>query len=515
MSTLMANAGSEKTYKPILELSHDEAKSFLLKAESYCNFELPPYFVFDQLLTGVDTFLDKAKLSACQTSSPRDFDDLNHIVLNNKDGKYAWRPMQLIHPALYVSLVHAITDENHWATIISRFSEFSANPKIKCLSLPVKALTDEKDKAEQISNWWQEVEQKSIELSLDYEYLAQTDITDCYGAIYTHSVAWALHTKPEAKKKENKNNKNLIGVLIDCHLQDMSHGQTNGIPQGSVIMDFIAEMVLGYSDHELTQKLDKLGIKDYQILRYRDDYRIFVSNAQDGEKILKAITEILIGLGLKLNPSKTTLSNQVIQGAIKLDKLHWMVQKQSAKSLQKYLLIIHDHASKFPNSGSVVVALSGYYRRIIGLKSISESLMPLISIVADIAYHSPRTYPIVSAILSKLISLLDNDEMKIDVVCKVKKRFNQLPNTGHMQIWLQRVSQPFAKTITFDEPLCKLAAGDLQVIWNLDWISSKELKELLDPLKIVDKVKFNSLLTVIPPQEVELFMSKAQGYHSL
>ena len=32
--------------KNILELSFDEAKKFLLKDNSYCNFNLPPYFSF-------------------------------------------------------------------------------------------------------------------------------------------------------------------------------------------------------------------------------------------------------------------------------------------------------------------------------------------------------------------------------------------------------------------------------------------------------------------------------------
>jgi hypothetical protein len=32
----------------------------------------------------------------------------------------------------------------------------------------------------------------------------------------------------------------------------MNNGQTNGIPQGSVLMDFIAEMVLGYIDECLS-----------------------------------------------------------------------------------------------------------------------------------------------------------------------------------------------------------------------------------------------------------------------
>jgi len=55
----------------------------------------------------------------------------------------------------------------------------------------------------------------------------------------------------------------------------MTYGQTNGIPQGSVLMDFIAEIVLGYTDLELSHKINQLKIEDYQIIRYRDDYRIF------------------------------------------------------------------------------------------------------------------------------------------------------------------------------------------------------------------------------------------------
>ncbi len=90
-------------------------------------------------------------------------------------------------------------------------------------------MKDEKDKAELIRQWWQDVEQQSIELSLDYEFIIQTDIIDCYAAIYTHSLAWALHTKPIAK--ENRSDKHLIGNIIDWSIQDMRQGQTNGIPE--------------------------------------------------------------------------------------------------------------------------------------------------------------------------------------------------------------------------------------------------------------------------------------------
>ena len=64
----------------------------------------------------------------------------------------------------------------------------------------------------------------------------------------------------------------------------MQCGQTNGIPQGSVLMDFIAEILLGYIDEILTEQLNTAHIVNYKILRYRDDYRIFVNNPDEGEK---------------------------------------------------------------------------------------------------------------------------------------------------------------------------------------------------------------------------------------
>ena len=61
-------------------------------------------------------------------------------------------------------------------------------------------------------------------------------------------------------------------------------------------MDFIAEIVLLYADYLLTIKIKELGIKDFQILRYRDDYRIFTNNSNDGDEILKQLSYILSDL---------------------------------------------------------------------------------------------------------------------------------------------------------------------------------------------------------------------------
>lgn len=498
--------------RSILALTHDEARSFLLKAESYCSLDLPPYIGFADLIAGVHTVLDGKRLADLKQANPRDHDEVNYTVLHNKDGRYAWRPIQLIHPALYVSLVHAITEEASWQLICRRFEEFAANDQIRCLSLPVVSSSDQKDRAEQVSHWWHEVEQRSIEMSLDHDYLIETDITDCYGAIYTHSIAWALHTKEEAKR--NRRDQNLIGNVIDSHIQDMRHGQTNGIPQGSVLMDFVAEMVLGFADLELSERLRAENILDYRILRYRDDYRVFVNNPPVGEAIVKVITEVTTELGLKLSSAKTKASGDVVRASIKTDKLGWITRKQTDKNLQKHLLIIHDHAINFPNSGSLAIALNDYHKRILRVAASLENPRPLIAIVVDIAYRNPRTYAICAAILSKLLFSIEGSNERLFIADRIREKFSQIPNTGHMQIWLQRVTLCLDPAIAYDEAVCRLVAGNAERLWNSDWISSADLKDAVNAGKIVNAEVRDEIAPVVPLTEVELFLSNTvEGYY--
>lgn len=221
--------------KTILDLNSVEAKAFFLKEESYCSFELPEYFSFQKLLASLSKELQGKVLRDCTTDiKPKDVEEVNYTLLNNKDGKFAWRPFQLIHPALYIFLVQEITQENNWNIIRDRFKVFYGNDKIECHSISVAEENAKPNKQNQIYEWWQKVEQRSLALALEYNHLLHLDITDCYGSLYTHSISWAIHTIEEAKKPENRvHSSALIGVAIDKHIQAMSYGQTNGIPQGS------------------------------------------------------------------------------------------------------------------------------------------------------------------------------------------------------------------------------------------------------------------------------------------
>lgn len=501
----------------VLDLNNIDAKEYFLKEESYFNFDLPTYFVFENLLQAVSaqiggqdlqTLYSTYTIGQGQTKRhfPAEFEDVNHKFLNNKDGKFAWRPFQLIHPALYVSLVNKITEQANWNLIVARFAQSQTNPNIRCYSIPLRSDSQQSDRATSITQWWQAIEQQSLELALKYEYVLHTDISDCYGSIYTHSVPWAVHTKQTAKTQ--RRDLSLIGNVIDKHLQDMAYGQTNGIPQGSVLMDFIAEIVLGYADLELSDRIQQANIQDYEIIRYRDDYRIFSNNPQTAEHITKLLTEILVELGMCLNAQKTIVSTNVIKkNSIKPDKLYWISSRKGAKGLQEHLLIIHKLSEEYPNSGSLSKALGKFYNRIKGITEIKQNIEVLVSILADIMYKNPRTYTIASAILSKLLSLIPNTDKKNEILNLIYQKFEKIPNTGHIKIWLQRVTIKLDRQRQYTEKLCEKVNNPALQIWNSDWLENN-LKSIIETTPVIDETVIADIDVVIAKEEVELFKTE-------
>lgn len=129
----------------------------------------------------------------------------------------------------------------------------------------------------------------------------------------------------------------------------------------------------------------------------------------------------------------------------------------------------------------------------------------MISIAVDIGMRNPKAHPLIAAILSKLLAGLGSDELRMEVFGKIRKRFSSVPNTGHLQIWLQRISVTFDQALQFDEPLCQLVAGDDVDLWNNDWIGSTKLKDLIKPEKILNKKALAEMEEVIASNEVQLF----------
>ena len=174
-----------KTTKNILTWNHEDVMDFFMKSEQYHGFELPEYFVFDEVLKYVREKVGDVPYEEClqEGISPESLSDVNLDILLNKDGRYAVRPIILANPFLYDFLVREVCSENNWQEIKDLFNRFSV-PHITSCAIPV--IPAEKEpfhKATTINNWWNSMEQRSIELSLEYRYMFVTDITNCYGSI--------------------------------------------------------------------------------------------------------------------------------------------------------------------------------------------------------------------------------------------------------------------------------------------------------------------------------------------
>lgn len=488
--------------KTILDLKPSDARQFFLHEHNYSTIELPHYFSFQKVLNNVHKVIYGKEFKTFFKSKPENHENVNYHIISNKDGKYAWRPFQLINPALYVALVHVITETKNWELIKKRFIEFSANDKISCFSLPLGTLDNSNNRTlVQIKNWWTNVEQKSLEMSLDFNFIFTTDIQDCYNSIYTHSIPWALHSKKVAKNNRNINGK-YIGNKIDYLLRCMNNGQTNGIPQGSEIMNFIAEFVLGYVDLLLTEKLNNLNITKYKILRYRDDYRIFTNNSIDAERIGKSLSEILSEFGFKLNSSKTKISSNLIASSLKEDKLYWIMNARKTGNNQKWLIQIYMLSESYPNSGIVDKQLKIFLAHIFHKKSEIKDLKILIALITEITLINPRVIPTAVASISVLLSLFDNMEERVLILDKIKVKFNQVPNSSFLTIWFQRLNIENDIIVNYEDKLCLKLLDKNEKLWNCNWLASI-LKTSIDTTLIVNKKKLNSSKIKLSQVEVE------------
>lgn len=497
--------------KRLVDLSNDEARAHFLKGSSYFNGDLPRYISFEPILTEVAAVFNGGLFAQFKSSNPSALANVNYSFIANKDGRLSWRPYELMHPAIYVSLVNLICEQANWQSIKIRLGEFE-NGVVNCCSAPVMSVDDKTDVATQIKGWWQKVEQQSLIYSLEFSHLLHTDVTDCYGSLYTHSISWALHGLEQAKASKGKNS--LLGDKIDSHIQAGRFGQTNGISQGSVLMDFVAEMVLGYVDLQIN--LELADSADIRILRYRDDYRIFANSDERTEFVLKIISDKLRNVGMRLGVSKTFLSRNVVEGSIKPDKLAGIdlqdLGKSNAKTIQKQLLRLHSFGQRFPNSGALRRLVSEFHTSVSNQTDALDDLEVQVAIATDIAFVSPATFPAVAGILSHLIALAPSDE-KQRLWKKVREKMARVPYNGYLEIWLQRVTKPKAVGIKIEssEPICQIVNGESPQLWESDWVSSDDLKKALAVGKIIVADAADAE-EVVQPSEVKLFKQNAWAY---
>ena len=104
-------------------------------------------------------------------------------------------------------------------------------------------------------------------------HLLQVDISRFYHSIYTHSIAWALHGKAQAKANRSRS---LYGNALDEDVRKTRDGQTMGVPIGPDTSRIISEIVAAAIDLDLQQRLGEVvGV------RWVDDYFLYFKSRGD------------------------------------------------------------------------------------------------------------------------------------------------------------------------------------------------------------------------------------------
>ncbi len=530
-----------KTAKNVLSLKAEEALDFFMKSEQFHGFELPEYFNFDTVLAYVKERIgDKSMEDCLDGTRPDDLPNVNLDILLNKDGRYAVRPLMLANPYLYYFLAREVCCPKGWDAVQKCFKAYHV-PHITSCALPVLPQKVEAfHKSETILNWWNTIEQRSLELSLEYRYMFVSDITNCYGSINPQSIEWALGCK--GTRHENSDHQQMARN-IQTYLRALQHGHNIGIPQGSVLFDFVAEIILGYSDLLLHEALEKEGIGGYEILRYRDDYRVFCNDKDTLERISYLLQAVLEGLNFRMNSQKTKISDTIVTDAIKPDKLFYIFNTPifnkkgcDFDGIQKHLLYILMFARKYPNSGQIRVMLSDLDKRIIeklkpkahkGLPvnwdpididdempdpvkdetpdpvkmvkgRIVENVRALTAVATQIALENVTLCHYALRVISRMVDSLDDMEEKRDIIEKVYQRLCGLPNSDYNQLWLQNITYTQDKESgesPYTMRLCQLVMGGCEEpLWNNTWLKPA----LCDTLPYDSIVSAETLKMVTP-----------------
>lgn len=555
-----------KTAKNILTLNHEEAMDFFMTSDQYHGFELPEYFTFDEVLRYVREKVGSTPYEECMLKgiSPESLTDVNLDILLNKDGRYAVRPIILANPFLYYFLVREVCSENNWQVIKDLFEKFNV-PHITSCAIPVIPYEKEPfHKATTINNWWNSMEQRSIELSLEYRYMFVTDITNCYGSVNPQTFDWAFMLKGSSCEKEDES---VIAPNIQSYLRAFQQGRNIGIPQGSTIFDFVGEIVLGYSDlllHEaLLEKAKEYeeqgkSFPDYEIIRYRDDYRIFCSNRDVLEDISYTLQHVLERLNFRMNSQKTKISESIVTDAVKSDKLAYIYNTPifnkkgvDFDSYEKHLLYILMFARQYPDSGSVRIMLSDIDKRIEEhLKSLEDknnskaedvesvdlgedtkpaklegifselkiykrpkyipggSVRAMSAICIQIALENVGCAHYALRIISRMIDSLKDMKEKQSIINLVYNKLCNQPNSDYNQLWLQNMTYTQDKkngTSPYSLRLCKLVMGNIEEpLWNNGWIRDEFVQNM--PIEsIVNKETLKKVTPVIMFREARMY----------
>jgi len=393
----------------------DSITDWLLKEGYYPEqYVVPPCFIVEQFDLKSNPFY-----SVNITSNGDEFNpDKSEIKsISFPKSSLTERSFGAIHPKIYHDLVYYICKE--WNFVLDHI--FNNQTKIYSYSFPIPVSSRNEGglsslrSGRMIYEFIEMAENDLVAEGYQYKYLLKTDIKNFYPSIYTHSIAWALHTKNTVRTRGNRTAfSRFLGLKIDKLCQYANDGCTNGIPIGPAISDLVAEILLAAVDRDCSEILSQKNI-DFIGVRYKDDYRFLCNSKDDANKIIKYLQRVMKEYNLFLNESKSDV-RELPEGLFR----EWTAEYQQyslryagiikyrkfEKSLRGTLQVDQNHQGTGVIDRFLSELSTSKFR--VKLDMTKRELLKSFSLLLMLKERRPKSFPQILAIIEKLI--IDNDK---------------------------------------------------------------------------------------------------------
>lgn len=208
----------------------------------------------------------------------------------------------------------------------------------------------------------------NLRLEQKYSHMMTIDISGCFYHIYTHTIAWAVKGKENAKANKNANT---FERNFDQLMQHTNYNETNGIVVGPEVSRIFAEIILQAIDLTIMRQLKDKGFalgQDYEIRRYVDDSYVYANSRKDLDVICDVYKEQLAYYKLDINEKKREYYERPFTSGVSDAKRQ--INKMIVEFREKYLKRKGDneetnyYASSICNYYSVFTSFVKHFRSI-------------------------------------------------------------------------------------------------------------------------------------------------------
>lgn len=198
------------------------------------------------------------------------------------------RALSIPHPVPYAKLCYAISENWNEFDYITKSENSLITPEIHADGRII--IMDYEKSVEAVM--------RHVEMTFNKKFYVNTDISNFFPSVYSHSIPWALVGFDKGKRE--RGDRSLWFNQIDECQMALKRNETNGVPIGPAISNILSEAILVRVD-------DILNKEGFNFFSFIDDYTAYVDTYEEGEEFIRRLSEELSKYKLLLNVKKTDI----------------------------------------------------------------------------------------------------------------------------------------------------------------------------------------------------------------